>query len=69
MYMLLEIQDDKAMYFKELLQDYSFVKKSEQLSDKFGTFFYDLYDSVNYVNKAKKGLVQPRDAKEFLNAL
>jgi hypothetical protein len=32
-------------------------------------FFYDLYDSVNYVNQSKNELVVPNDAKEFLNAL
>jgi hypothetical protein len=67
--MLIEVQDDKVSFFKDVLHNYSFIKKSEQISDKFGTFFYDLYDSVNYVNQSKKGLVITRDAKDFLNEL
>ncbi len=69
MYMLIEVEDNKATYVEKLLHDYTFITKTETITDNFGSFLYDLYDSINYVNNTKKGIVIPRDAKEFLNDL
>jgi hypothetical protein len=68
MKLLLEISDNKAAFFMEMIKNFSFVKTTQLTEAKAG-FLKDLKDSVDEVKLAKQGKIKLQSAKELLNEL
>lgn len=68
MKILLDIKDNKAAFFLELLHSFSFVK-AEAISPTKAQFLKELKASVDEVNLAKQGKVKLKSADQLLNEL
>jgi len=68
MKILLEIKDDKAPFFLELLKNFSFVK-SKPLTEAKAQLMEDIREVVQEVQQAKKGEIKLQSAQDFLNEL
>ncbi len=68
MKILLEIKDDKAAFFMEVLKNFSFVK-AQSLTPAHALFLQELKESVEEVNLAKSGKLQLKSAENLLNEL
>ncbi len=68
MKVLLDIKDDKAAFFMELLKNFSFVK-AQTLTPTKAQFLKDLQGAVEEVTLAKQGKIKLQSAKDFLNEL
>jgi hypothetical protein len=68
MKILLDIKDNKAAFFMELLKSFKFVK-AEPLSEEKATLLKEIKESVEYMNLVKAGKAKARPAKEVLNEL
>jgi hypothetical protein len=65
---LLDIKDDKALFFLELLRNFPFVK-AKSLSPANAQFLYELQSSVEEVNLAREGKIHLKSAEDLLNEL
>jgi hypothetical protein len=68
MKLLLEINDNKAAFFMEILKNFSFVKITQLTEAKAG-FLLDLKDSVDEIRLAKQGKIKLQSAKDLLDEL
>jgi hypothetical protein len=68
MKVLLDIKDDKASFFMEVLKNFSFVK-AETITPSKAQFLKELKESVIEVTLAKQGKIKLQSAKDFLNEL
>jgi len=68
MKILLDIKDDKAPFFMELLKNFTFVK-AKPLSEAKAQLMEDIRDAVQEVQQAKQGKVKLQSARDFLNEL
>jgi hypothetical protein len=68
MKVILDINDNKAEFVMELLENLSFVKV-EVVSEKKAKFLNELKASVDEVNTAIKGNIKLKSAEEILNEL
>lgn len=68
MKVLLDIRDDKASFFMELLKDFSYVK-TKKLTDANSTFLNELAEAVEDVRLIKAGKLKGRPAEELLDEL
>jgi hypothetical protein len=68
MKILLHVKDDKALFFMELIRNFSFVKV-KSLSPANARFLYELQQSVDEVNLALEGKARLKSADELLNEL
>ena len=68
MKLILDIKDDKAPFFLEVLKNFKFVK-AEQLSAHKTEVFNSLQQAVTEMNQVTAGELEARDAEEFLNEL
>ena len=68
MKMLLDIKDDKAAFFLELLRDLRFVKATT-LTEPNARFLADLKEAVEEMKLIKAGKKRGRPAHELLNEL
>jgi len=68
MKVLLDIQDNKADFVMELLQNFSFVK-AEPLSKSKANFLKEFKKAVEDVNLAEHGKIKLKTAEELLNEL
>lgn len=71
MKVLLDIKDEKAVFFMELLKNFPFVK-TEHIAKKQTRkeeFLNELQGAVEQVNLAKQGKVKLKSAEELLNEL
>jgi len=68
MKLLLDIKDNQASFFMEVLKNFSFVKTT-QLTEAKAEFLDDLKSSVDEVKLAKEGEIQLQSAKDLLNEL
>lgn len=68
MKILLDVKDDKASFFMELLRNFSYVKATS-LSESNELFLLELRDAVEDVKLIKAGKLKGRPAKELLNEL
>ena len=71
MKVLLDIKDEKAVFFIELLKNFSFVKAEPvaKRKTKKEEFLNELQEAVAQVNLAKRGKVKLKSAEELLNEL
>jgi len=67
MKVILDVKDDKASFFMELLKNFSFVK-TKPLTKK-DEFLEGLKESVEQVKLAKQGKIKLKSAEELLNEL
>jgi hypothetical protein len=68
MKVLLDIKDNKAAFFMELLQSFSYVKAKPIIPAK-AQFLEELKGAVDEVALAKKGKIKLQSAKDFLDEL
>jgi hypothetical protein len=68
MKVLLEIKDDKAAFFLELLKNFSFVK-AKPLAGESSRLLRELEQAVHNVNLAKQGKLKPKPLNELLGEL
>ena len=68
MKVLLDIKDNRASFFLELLKDFSYVK-AKPLTESNSLFLRELKEAINEVNQIKKGKIKGRPAEELLNEL
>lgn len=64
----IEVRDDKAAFFLELLRDFAYVRLDEASAEK-ARILSDLREAVSEVKRAQKGEIQLQSAREFLNEL
>jgi hypothetical protein len=64
----LDINDDKAAFFMELLKNFSFVK-AKPLTDNKALFLEEFREAVEEVKQIKAGKKQGRPAKDLLDEL
>ena len=69
MKILLDISDNKAAFFFELMKNFSFVKKAHPLTSANELFLKELSEAVEEVNKIKSGKMKPKNMKAFLDEL
>jgi len=68
MKILLDIRDNKAAFFMEVLKNFSFVKATPITENK-ADFLKDLKEAVEEVKLAKQGKIKLQSAKEFIDEL
>ena len=68
MKVLLDIKDDKASFFLEVLKNFSFVK-AETLTPSKAEFLKDLKEAVTEVTLAKQGKIKLKSADQLLDEL
>jgi hypothetical protein len=69
MKILLEINDNKAAFFMELLKSFKFVKNATTITDAKATRMKDLKEAVDELNLVKSGKIKGISAKDLLNEL
>jgi hypothetical protein len=68
MKVLLEIPDNKAAFFMELLNSFSFVK-AKPISPEKAQVIMELKEAVETLNLVKEGKIKARPAKELLHEI
>jgi hypothetical protein len=68
MKVLLDIEESKALFFLELLHNFSFVKVQPITNEK-ALLLQEIKEAVDTVNLVKEGKLSARPAKELLNEL
>ena len=68
MKVILDIKDDKAAFFMELIKNFSFVK-AQPLTPYKEEVMNSLKDAVEEVNLVKAGRKQAQPLSDFLNEL
>ena len=66
MKVLLDIKDNKAAFFMEMLQNFSYVKATT-LTDSKAAFLKEFKEAVDEVKLAKEGKIKLQAARDFLN--
>jgi hypothetical protein len=68
MKVILDIMDSKALFFMQLLSNFSFVK-ARPITHETALLFQEMNEAVNAVNLIKQGKLQARPAKALLNEI
>ena len=68
MKILLEIKDEKAQFFLELLKNFSFVK-AKPLTEPKARLMAEVKEAVEEMKLIRSGKKKARNAEEFLNEL
>ncbi len=68
MKVILDIPDNKASFFMELLKSFSFVK-TKTISPEKAELMEDIKEAVDNLNLVKQGKLKARPAKDLLNEL
>jgi len=68
MKVILEIPDNKAAFFMEVLKSFSFVK-ARPISPEKAQVLLELKEAVENLNMVKEGKLKARPAKELLHEL
>ena len=69
MKILLDIQDNKASFFMEVLKNFAFVKKATQISDAKADLMQEIREAVEELNLVKNGKLEARNAKDLIDEL
>lgn len=67
MKILLDINDNKASFFMEMLQNFSFIKKVTTITESKANLMQDIKQAVEEVKLAKKGELDLQSLDEFLD--
>lgn len=65
---LLEVNDEKVGFIKELLEEFSFVE-IEPLSAYQATVLKGIAEAAHEVNQVKSGVVKSQPLSDFLNEI
>ena len=68
MKVILDIPDNKASFFLELLKNFSFIK-AKTITPTKAELIQDIKQAVDNLNLVKQGKMQVRPAKDLLNEL
>ncbi|MEI8048216.1 MAG: hypothetical protein WCI92_12605 [Bacteroidota bacterium] len=68
MKVLVEIPDNKATFFMEVLKSFSFVK-AKTISPEKAQVLLELKEAVENLNLVKEGKLKARPAKELLHEI
>jgi hypothetical protein len=68
MKVILDIPDNKASFFLELLKNFSFIK-AKTITPAKAELIEDIKQAVDNLNLVKQGKMQARPAKDLLNEL
>jgi len=68
MKVILDIPDNKAAFFMELLNSFSFVK-AKTISPQKAQVLLELKEAVETLNLVKEGKLKARPAKELLHEI
>lgn len=69
MKILLDIKDNKAAFFLEVLKNFSFVKNAIPLSDAKADLMQDIREAVEVLKLIRAGKLKGIPAKDLLNEL
>ncbi len=69
MKILLEIPDNKAAFFLEVLKNFSFVKKATPLTDIKAQQLKDIREGIEEIKLIRQGKKKGRNAIDFINEL
>jgi aspartate ammonia-lyase len=69
MKILLEIKDNKAEFFMELLRSLSFVKKATTISNEKAQQIEDIKEAVEELKVVKEGKIKARNVDDLINEL
>lgn len=69
MKILLEINDNKAAFFMEVLKSFKFVKKATPISNTKAMIINDVKEAVEELNLVKAGKLEARNIDDLLNEL
>jgi hypothetical protein len=68
MKILLEIQDNKASFFMELLKNFRFIK-AKPITAENAQLLEEIEEAVKNMNLVNEGKLKARSAEELLNEL
>ena len=68
MKVLIDIPDNKAPFFWELLENFSFIK-AKTITPAKAELIEDIKQAVDNLNLVKQGKLQARPAKDLLNEI
>ncbi|MCB9426012.1 MAG: hypothetical protein H6584_03135 [Flavobacteriales bacterium] len=69
MKILLDISDNKAAFFMEVLKNFSFVKKATPISNAKGNIMQDIKEAVEELKSIREGKLKGIPAKDLLDEL
>ena len=69
MQVIVDVKDNKASFFMELLKNFSFVKKAKPLTAEKSLLMQEIKEAVEELNLVKAGKKQARNAEDFLHEL
>jgi len=68
MKILLDIKDNKAAFFMEMLKNFSFVKATKLTNPK-AEFLEEFKEAIDEVKLAKEGKIKLQSARDFLHEI
>jgi len=69
MKILLDISDNKASFFMEVLKNFSFVKKATPITNAKAALMQDIREAVEELKLIREGKLKGIPAKDLLNDL
>ncbi len=69
MKILLDIKDNKAAYFMEVLKNFTFVKNATPLSDAKANLMQDIREAVEELKLIREGKLKARNAEDLIDEL
>lgn len=65
----MDVNDNKAFFFMEVLKNFSFVKKAIPLSDSKANLMQDIREAVEELKLVREGKLEARNAEDLINEL
>ena len=69
MKILLDINDNKAAFFLELIKNFSFIKKATPISNEKSELMEDIREGVKELKQVKEGNLVARDVQNLIDEL
>lgn len=69
MKIILEINDNKASFFMEVLKNFAFVKSALPISDTKADLMQDIREAVEELKLIREGKLKARNAEDLINEL
>jgi len=69
MKILLDIKDNKAAFFMEVLKNFTFVKNATPLSDAKANLMQDIREAVEELKLIREGKLKARNAEDLIDEL
>lgn len=69
MKLLLDINDNKAVFFMEVLKNFTFVKDAIPLSDTKADLMRDIREAIEELKLIREGKLKARNAEDLINEL